>query len=158
MAYLQGKAKRVSLSQSKPCFFFEVERQQGATIDDWNARVRRERGRGMGWLPWKKKKSQLEEKDRQRNVPPLLKDGKPVAGQPNAAAGGAGSTNSTPKSDAPKTSANSPLPAQSTKMLPDDAILTPCYRGDVETVRELLSGRIGRVSCVNSPPLYRVMS
>jgi hypothetical protein len=99
----------------------------------------------MGWLPWKKKKSQLEEKDRQRNVPPLLKDAKPIAGSANAAAASTSSVNSTPKSDAPKTAAQTPSAPTPSKQLPDDAILTPCYRGDVDTVRELLAGKLGKV-------------
>uniref|UniRef100_A0A7S0TU17 Ankyrin repeat protein n=2 Tax=Hemiselmis andersenii TaxID=464988 RepID=A0A7S0TU17_HEMAN len=31
------------------------------------------------------------------------------------------------------------------KKLPDDVILTPCYRGDVDRVKELLSGKFGKV-------------
>ena len=90
----------------------------------------------MGWLSWGKKKSELEEKDRQRNVPPLIKEKTYVGG------GGAATNSPNPKyiGDVQKSQTSVE------KKLPDDAILTPCYRGDVERVKELLSGKLGKVS------------
>jgi len=97
----------------------------------------------MGWLPWKKKKSELEEKDRQRNVPPLnyaqgSKDHTPTKRSGPTYIGG--NENHT----AAERAAAAGTPAK--KGLPSDAILTPCYRGDTEKVRDLLSGKLGTVS------------
>jgi hypothetical protein len=103
----------------------------------------------MGWLPWKKKKSELEEKDRQRNVPPLnysqgSKDNTPTKRSGPTYIGG--NENHT----AAERAAAAGTPAK--KGLPSDAILTPCYRGDTEKVRELLSGKLGTVSSFPPSP------
>mmetsp|Transcript_40144 Transcript_40144/g.78701 ORF Transcript_40144/g.78701 Transcript_40144/m.78701 type:complete len:350 (+) Transcript_40144:139-1188(+) len=85
----------------------------------------------MGWLPWKKKKSELEQNDRQRNVPPMVKTLNPPAGSQPAV-----------DQRVHESEGGAVKPA---KKLPDDAILTPSYRGDVDRVRELLSGSFGNV-------------
>lgn len=102
----------------------------------------------MGWLPWKKKKSQLEERDRQRNVPPVKAaaeghgkgEGDGNTGTPAAAEGvGPG------KSPEPSKKKEIGGPATPQKILLDDAILTPCYRGEVDKVKDLLTGKYGQV-------------
>mmetsp|Transcript_43776 Transcript_43776/g.103035 ORF Transcript_43776/g.103035 Transcript_43776/m.103035 type:complete len:357 (-) Transcript_43776:145-1215(-) len=100
----------------------------------------------MRWLPWKGKKKELDEKNRERGFNPGA--GKKDEKETRTSSSGASSN----KEPAPSGVKKQP----EKKAARPDALLTPCYRGDVDKVAELLATKADTTVCdaLGNSPLH----